>query len=344
MRAGKDEILHYITTEDSTEIEKLFERARAAREHFYGRDVYFRGLIEFSSYCKNNCLYCGLRNANTNLARYRLTKEQILDCCRLGAELGYKTYVLQSGEDEYFTDDSICDIVSAIRSEFPDTAITLSIGEKSREAYRAYFDAGADRYLLRHETANEAHYAKIHPKSMSARNRKNCLLALKEIGYEVGAGFMVGAPFQTAEDLAEDIAFLRELQPDMIGIGPFIPQSDTPFAACPAGTLELTLRMLALVRLAVPNALLPATTALGTISPDGREQGLNAGANVVMPNLSPGNVRKLYALYDNKICTGDEAAECRFCIERRIVNAGFTPVFCRGDKSAVAVEAGAAWA
>jgi biotin synthase len=342
MRIGKDEILHYITTEDSAETEKLFERARAAREHFYARDVYFRGLIEFSSYCKNNCLYCGLRNANTKLARYRLTQEEILGCCRLGAELGYKTFVLQSGEDQYFSDDRMCGIISAIRREFPDVAITLSVGEKPREAYQAFFDAGADRYLLRHETANEAHYEKIHPQSMSARNRKNCLGALKEIGFEVGAGFMVGTPFQTADNLAEDIAFLQELQPEMIGIGPFIPQSDTPFAAYPAGTLELTLRMLALVRLAVPNALLPATTALGTISPDGRERGLNAGANVVMPNLSPVAVRKRYALYDNKICTGDEAAECRFCIERRIVNAGFTPVFCRGDKSAV--EAGEKWA
>ncbi|MDR3239911.1 MAG: [FeFe] hydrogenase H-cluster radical SAM maturase HydE [Clostridiales bacterium] len=324
-------MLHFIQIEDAVEKDRLFQHARETCRQYYGDKIYFRGLIEFSSYCARNCSYCGLRASNRALARYRLTDEEILDCCAQGSALGYQTFVLQSGEDPHYTDERIVSIVSRIRRAFPQHAITLSLGEKSRESYEAFFRAGANRYLLRHETANEEHYRRLHPASMSLAARKQCLFTLKEIGYQVGAGFMVGSPFQTPEALLEDLRFLQELQPHMIGVGPFIPQSDTPLKAYPAGTLDMTLKMVALCRLIAPAALIPATTALGTISPFGREKGLAAGANVVMPNLSPKGVRKQYALYDNKICTGDEAAECRRCLENRLRVAGFTPDFSRGD-------------
>ncbi len=311
--------------------EELRAAADKARRAVYGDEVYIRGLIEFTNYCKNNCYYCGIRGGNKNAVRYRLEKSEILDCCREGYELGFRTFVLQGGEDPYFTDDKICEIVSAIRHNFPDCAITLSIGEKSRQSYKAYFDAGANRYLLRHETATEEHYRKLHPKELQLSNRKRCLYDLKEIGYQVGAGFMVGSPYQTPEYLLGDLRFLQELQPDMIGIGPFIPHAETKFAGFPAGKLKLTLRLLSILRLMFPYVLLPATTALGTIHPNGRELGLQAGANVVMPNLSPVRVRKLYDLYENKICTGEEAAQCRGCLERRVEAAGYRIVTAVGN-------------
>jgi biotin synthase len=326
-----EELLRYISTEDPRETEALFAAARGVRSVHYGRDVYFRGLVEFSNYCKNGCYYCGIREGNRRLRRYRLSLEEILDCCRLGDALGFRTFVFQSGEDPWFTEDRIVELVEAVRGEFPDHAITLSIGEWGRESYERFFRAGANRYLLRHETASEEHYRNLHPRRMSLRERKQCLFDLKDIGYQVGAGFMVGTPFQTPENLLEDLRFLQELEPHMVGIGPFLPQADTPFGAYPQGSFEQTLRMVALTRLLLPRALIPATTALGTISPLGRERGLMAGANVVMPNLSPQEVRKLYALYDHKICTGDEAAECRKCMEGRIRNFGFVPNMCRGD-------------
>jgi biotin synthase len=331
VRFSDDELLHYISTENPAEMEALFARARAEREKYYGRDVYFRGLIEFTNYCKNDCLYCGIRRSNSKVERYRLSLDQILHCAGLGSMLGYHTFVLQGGEDPYFTDERVVEIVGALHEKYPDCAITLSIGERSKEGYAAFRDAGAARYLLRHETANEAHYARLHPTSMSLENRKQCLFNLKALRFQVGSGFMVGTPFQTPENLLEDLRFLQELGPDMVGIGPFIPQSDTPFGAEPGGTMEQTLRMVALSRLLLPSALIPATTALGTIHGQGRENALLAGANVVMPNLSPKSVRKLYALYDNKICTGDEAAECLGCMTGRIKRAGFTPNMCRGD-------------
>ncbi|MBQ8640959.1 MAG: [Clostridia bacterium] len=309
----------------------LFSAADAKRREMYGDEVYIRGLIEFTNYCRNNCCYCGIRRDSRNTVRYRLTKEEILACCEEGYRLGFRTYVLQGGEDPYFTDAFVCGIVSEIRSRFPDCAITLSIGERTKEGYRAFFDAGANRYLLRHETANESHYRKLHPRSMSLQNRKQCLYNLKEIGYQVGSGFMVGSPYQTTENLIEDIRFLQDLQPDMIGIGPYITHADTPFASFENGSLPLTLRLIAVLRLMFPYALIPATTALGTIHPKGRELGLQAGANVVMPNLSPVRVRKLYALYENKICTGEEAAQCRGCLERRAASAGYRIVTARGD-------------
>mgnify|MGYP004587286511 FL=1 len=307
------------------------EEAVKVCQKTYGNQVFIRGLIEFTNFCKNDCYYCGIRRSNSQADRYRLTKEQMLDCCASGYELGFRTFVLQGGEDGYFTDDKICDLVSAIKEKYPDCAVTLSIGEKSKESYKRYFDAGADRYLLRHETADEAHYKKLHPEEMSLSHRKQCLWDLKEIGYQVGCGFMVGSPGQTVETLYEDLQFIRELQPHMVGIGPFISQKDTPFADKASGTMEQTLKLLAIIRLIQPHVLLPATTALGTIHPKGRELGILSGANVVMPNLSPVNVREKYKIYDNKICTGDEAAECRYCMENRMKSIGYEVAVSRGD-------------
>jgi biotin synthase len=310
---------------------ELFRAADSARRSVYGADVYIRGLIEFTNYCKNDCYYCGIRRGNANAKRYRLDAAQIFSCAERGYELGFRTFVLQGGEDPYYTDDMICGIVSGIKRRHGDCAVTLSIGEKSEKSYRAYWASGADRYLLRHETADSAHYRRLHPDSMSLENRKTCLWNLKKIGYQVGSGFMVGSPFQTTENMIADLRFLRELRPAMIGIGPYITHADTPFRNFPSGSAEMCLRLVAILRLMFPYALIPATTALGTIAPDGRERGLAAGANVVMPNLSPTSVRKYYLLYDNKICTGDEAAECRNCLEARVMLAGYKIVVSRGD-------------
>lgn len=303
--------------------EPLAEAADIRRRENYGDKVYIRGLIEFTNYCRNNCYYCGIRRDNKKAERYRLTKDEILLCCDEGYKLGFRTFVMQGGEDPHYTDEMICDIVSKIKSRYPDCAVTLSIGEKPRESYQAFFDAGADRYLLRHETADPEHYGKLHPEAMSLENRKECLFDLKEIGYQVGSGFMVGSPYQTTENLISDLRFLQKLQPDMIGIGPYITHADTPFAEFKSGNVMLTLRLVSILRLMFPYALIPSTTALGTIHPQGRELGLKAGANVVMPNLSPVSVRKLYSLYENKICTGEEAAQCRGCLERRVESAGY---------------------
>jgi len=309
----------------------LYRQAREVADSIYGKRVFKRGLIEFTNYCKNDCCYCGIRRSNANAERYRIEKEAILDCCTKGYELGYRTFVLQGGEDGYFTDERICGIVSSIRESYPDCAITLSIGEKSKESYQKYFEAGADRYLLRHETANEEHYGKLHPSELKLSNRKQCLYDLKGIGYQVGCGFMVGSPYQTMETLYEDLMFIKELEPHMVGIGPFIPQQDTPFAKEKAGTLEMTLRLLAIIRLIHPHVLLPATTALGTIHERGRELGILAGANVVMPNLSPTDVREKYKLYDNKACTGDEAAEGDANLCLRMAQIDYELVSDRGD-------------
>lgn len=303
--------------------EPLARAADIRRRENYGDKVYIRGLIEFTNYCRNNCYYCGIRRDNKKAERYRLTKEEILLCCDEGYRLGFRTFVMQGGEDPYYTDEMICDIVSEIKRRYPDCAVTLSIGEKPRESYQAFFDAGADRYLLRHETADSIHYGRLHPEKMSLENRKRCLYDLKDIGYQVGSGFMVGSPYQTTENLISDLRFLKKLKPDMIGIGPYITHADTPFAGFKNGDVMLTLRLVSILRLMFPYALIPSTTALGTIHPQGRELGLKAGANVVMPNLSPVSVRKLYSLYENKICTGEEAAQCRGCLERRVESAGY---------------------
>ncbi len=329
---SKEEFISLLQGHRDKELEEyLFEKSRRARHHYYGNEIYIRGLIEFTNYCKNDCYYCGIRKSNPHINRYRLTKEEILSCCASGYELGFRTFVLQGGEDSYYSDDRMVDIITSIKEAYPDCAITLSIGERSRESYRRFFDAGASRYLLRHETYNFDHYSYLHPEDLSPKHRQDCLFHLKEIGYQVGTGFMVGSPGQTFSYLAEDLLFLKRLNPQMVGIGPFIPHHDTKFAKEPAGSLELTLFLLGIIRLMLPKVLLPATTALGTIHPMGRERGIQAGANVVMPNLSPVGVRKDYSLYDNKICTGDEAAECRMCLQKRMESIGYQVVVSKGD-------------
>ncbi len=310
---------------------RLAALADEKRREVYGTDVYIRGLIEISNYCKNDCLYCGIRRSNKECDRYRLTSEEILLCCKEGYRLGFRTFVMQGGEDPYYTDDLLCDLISRVKSLYPDCAVTLSLGERSRESYQRLFNAGADRYLLRHETADKEHYGKLHPETMSWDNRMKCLHELREIGYQVGCGFMVESPYQSETELARDLKFIEEFRPDMCGIGPFISHKDTPFRDEPSGGCDLTCYLLSIIRLIYPNILLPATTALGTIDPMGREKGLKAGANVVMPNLSPVGVRKKYELYDNKICTGEEASECIECLRRRIDKAGYKMVTDRGD-------------
>ncbi|MDE6092290.1 MAG: [FeFe] hydrogenase H-cluster radical SAM maturase HydE [Ruminococcus sp.] len=320
-----------LETDDECALNLLTVYADETRQKYYGKKVFLRGLIEISSYCRNDCLYCGIRRSNANAERYRLNREEIMSCCENGYELGFRTFVMQGGEDSYFTDDFMCSLISEIKQEYPDCAVTLSLGERSCESYRRMKEAGADRYLLRHETASEELYRKLHPKEMSLENRKKCLFNLRKLGYQVGSGFMVGVPFQTTENIIEDLRFLQELRPHMIGIGPFVPHHDTPFSDEKSGTLGLTLKILGILRLMFPKVLIPATTALGTISPVGRELGLKNGCNVVMPNLSPVDVRKKYDLYDNKICTGEEAAECRICLHKRIESAGYEIVSERGD-------------
>ena len=311
--------------------EALRKKAVRVREQIYGKTVFVRGLIEISSFCKNNCYYCGIRGGNPKAERYRLTPEEILLCCREGWELGFRTFVLQGGEDPWFTDEVLCPLLRQIKTEFPACAVTLSLGERSRDSFQRLYDAGADRYLLRHETADKAHYEKLHPAAMSWEHRMECLRQLKEIGYQVGCGFMVGSPGQSARELAEDLKFIEEFHPAMCGIGPFIPHKDTPFGDQPGGSVELTCYLLSILRLIQPNLLLPSTTALGTLDPMGREKGIQSGANVVMPNLSPVSVRKKYMLYDNKICTGEESAQCRGCLSARMASIGYEIVTDRGD-------------
>lgn len=326
----KDNMIWLLENMDKKGKELLFDYARKTRNRCYGDRVFMRGLIEFSNICSRNCIYCGIRASNKNVARYRLTKDEILDCCKEGYDLGYRTFVLQGGEDGWYTADRVADIVSSIKELFPKVAVTLSLGERSYHDYRLWYEAGADRYLLRHETASRQLYERLHPDG-DFDNRRECLFSLKEIGYQVGAGFMVGLPGQSVYDLVEDIYFLKELNADMIGIGPFIPAQNTPLGKEGGGKVEDVLIMLALVRLMLPLTLLPATTAMGTLDPKGREKALKAGGNVVMPNLSPIATKSKYQLYDNKICTGDESAHCRICIENRINSIGMKVDMGRGD-------------
>lgn len=306
------------------------EKADALRQRHYRKDVYIRGLLEIGNACRNDCYYCGIRRSNKGCRRYILSREEILDCCEEGYELGFRTFVLQGGEGMASV-DRICVLVEEIKKRYPGCAVTLSLGEYSREDYRRMREAGADRYLLRHETADKAHYEKLHPPGMSFDNRMRCLHDLKDLGFQVGCGFMVGSPFQTPETLAADLKFVEEFQPQMCGIGPFIPQKDTPFGEHPPGTAEQTLYLLSLLRLIKPNLLLPATTALGTISPDGRERGIAAGANVVMPNLSPVSAREKYLLYDNKLTGGRESAQNLRELEKAMEGIGYRVVVSRGD-------------
>ncbi len=326
-----DIIRYYCENSTHEEHSALTSGANLLREEYYGRRVYLRGLIEFSSYCRNDCYYCGLRRSNIHAHRYRLSQEEILSCCESGYISGFRTFVLQSGEDMYYTDVRLSSIVHEIKARFPDCAVTLSVGERSSSSYKLLFDAGADRYLLRHETANQAHYNTLHPSGLSLQNRRQCLYDLKKIGYQIGAGFMVESPFQNFRTLAEDLAFIRELQPHMIGVGPFIPHKDTKFARFRTPSSSRTLIMLSLIRVMMPKVLLPATTALSTVDSLGREKGLKAGANVVMPNLTPAAYRRDYALYDNKPYTGEEALEGLERLTDRIISAGFIPDFSRGD-------------
>ena len=309
----------------------LAEAARSVRREIYGNDVYVRGLIEIGNICKNDCLYCGLRRSNDEVERYRLTPEEILSCADEGYDLGFRTFVLQGGEDSYFTDELLCKLIGEIKRKYPDCAVTLSLGERGNDSFRRLFEAGADRYLLRHETADSDHYARLHPAGMSFDHRMKCLAELREIGYQVGCGFMVGSPYQTAATIAKDLKFIEDFKPDMCGIGPFVAHHRTPFALFPGGTAEQTCFLLSIIRLIHPPVLLPATTALGTIDPFGREKGIEAGANVVMPNLSPVGVREKYEIYDNKICTGDESARCKDCLSARMASIGYRVVTARGD-------------
>lgn len=328
----KEEYVELLKQYDNKEVaERLAQEAVRLRKENYGEKVFIRGLIEFTNYCKNNCYYCGIRGGNKNAVRYRLSKEEILSCCENGYELGFRTFVLQGGEDLHYTDELMADIVREIKQKYPDCAVTLSIGERSYESYKILKEAGADRYLLRHETANEQLYGYLHPSNLSLKNRMKCLQDLKSLGYQVGAGFMVGSPTQTLENLAEELVFLKEFEPQMVGIGPFIPHHDTKFAEEEAGSVELTVFLLSIIRIILPKVLLPATTALATASEDGREKGLKAGANVVMPNLSPTDNRKKYDLYDNKVSTGGEAAESLEILNRLIEKAGYRMVKERGD-------------
>lgn len=320
-----------IEERDGEITELLRSRALEIRHAVYGKDVYVRGLIEISNYCKNDCLYCGIRKSNKSCSRYRLTEDDIVECCKEGYGLGFRTFVMQGGEDPYYTDERMAGIIKTVKSLMPDVAITLSLGERSRESYQRLFDAGADRYLLRHETANEEHYALLHPSELKYSERMRCLSDLKAIGYQTGAGFMVGSPHQTARHLANDLKFIESFQPEMCGIGPFIPQADTPFCEYPRGELELTCFLLSVIRIISPRVLLPATTALGSIHENGRELGILSGANVVMPNLSPPSVRKKYALYDGKISDGAESAQSLGALKERIESIGYRVCVCRGD-------------
>ena len=330
-RLEKGELLELLRGRDPEVSAYLQDRARRTALARYGNRVFVRGLIEFTNYCKNDCYYCGIRRSNRNAHRYRLTQEDILACCQLGHRLGFRTFVLQGGEDPWFTDHRLVELVREIKARHPDCAVTLSVGERSRESYRLLKEAGADRYLLRHETASPDHYARLHPPEQTLASRMECLHVLKELGYQVGAGFMVGSPYQTLEDLAEDLAFLQEFQPHMVGIGPFLSQHDTPFREFPNGSGELTLFLLSVIRLLLPGVLLPATTALGTLLPNGREEGILHGANVVMPNLSPEDAREKYTLYDNKLHSGAEAAESLGLLRESLAKIGYEIPVSRGD-------------
>ncbi len=327
----RGEFITLIKERDEENASYLASLAREEAVKIYGNGVFPRGLVEFTNYCKNNCYYCGIQGSNQHANRYRLSKDEILSACENGYQLGYRSFVLQGGEDPHYSDDVMVPIVSEIRKRYQDCAITLSLGERSKESYQKLYDAGADRYLLRHEAATPELYQKLHPESLSLEHRIQCLWNLKEIGYAVGTGFMVGAPYQTVENLVDDLLFIQKLDPQMVGIGPFVPHHDTKFKDYPSGTVELTTYLTSILRLMNPHLLLPATTALGTIDPRGREKGILAGANVVMPNLSPVAVRKDYSLYDNKICTGEEAAECAGCLGRRLASIDYELVFTRGD-------------
>ena len=329
----KEELVKLLSSFSERDRKYAAYKARDVSLSIFGRKIYSRGLVEISNYCRNDCYYCGIRKSNSNAVRYRLSEDEIYYCCDWGYEAGFRTFVLQGGEDSYFTDDLLVKIISSIKYKYSNCAITLSLGEKERSSYQRLFDAGADRYLLRHETACDSHYSLLHPPALTLRERKRCLYDLREIGFQTGCGLMVGSPFQTKENLADDLLFMKEFGPQMVGIGPFIPHRDTPFRDRPAGSAEDSLFMLSLVRLMHPRVLLPATTALGTVRSDGREQGILAGANVVMPNITPLEARKNYMLYDNKIGTSDDPLESLAYVRQKIEGIGYEIPIERGDYS-----------
>lgn len=321
-------ILDNYTKDDAEFAQRL---AVDIRKSIYNNTIFIRGLIEISNFCKNGCYYCGINRDNKTCSRYRLTKDEILLCCENGYNLGFRTFVMQGGEDNHFTDEVICDIVREIKERYPDCAITLSLGEKSYNSYKALYDAGADRYLLRHETADSEHYSILHPDDLSLENRLECLYNLKKIGFQTGCGFMVGSPYQTTEHIAKDLKFIEEFDPQMCGIGPFLPHKDTIFADKDKGSLEMTLFMLSLIRIMKPAILLPSTTALGTLKEGGREMGILSGANVIMPNLTPETAKDKYMLYDNKLRTGLESSEGLEQLKRKFTEIGYEIVTDRGD-------------
>ncbi len=326
-----DEYEYLIENRTPVYAEILTGKAVEERKKIYGNSVYIRGLIEISNICKNDCHYCGIRRGNKKCERYRLAKEQILSCCEEGYGLGFRTFVMQGGEDSYFSDEVICDVISEIKKRYSDCAVTLSLGERSYDSYKRLYDAGADRYLLRHETADKEHYEKLHPSELSFERRMECLDNLKKIGFQTGCGFMVGSPYQTNKTLAKDLKFIEEFKPHMCGIGPFVPHRETIFKDMPQGTVELTCYLLSVIRLISPSILLPSTTALGTIDPEGREKGILSGANVVMPNLSPADAKSKYELYNNKLTGGAEAAENKRILEEKMKKIGYEIVTVRGD-------------
>ena len=328
---SRDEWMTLLSSLDIEEREYLRAKAQEVATSIYGHGVFVRALLEISSYCRNNCYYCGIRASNRNAQRYRLTKEEILECCKEADALGFNTFVMQGGEDPMQNDAWVVDVVKSIRAAYPDKAITLSVGERSDEAYAAFKEAGANRFLLRHETRNDEHYAHLHPDMMSSENRRHCLMTLKRLGFQTGSGMMIGSPGQTDEHLYEDIRFLEELQPQMIGIGPFLPATDTPFENQNHGSADKTILMLSLLRLRFPKVLLPATTALATLCPNGMECAIMAGANVVMPNVSPVEQRKKYSIYDNKKSTGAESAQQMQQLEDRLNAIGYHIDYSRGD-------------
>jgi len=325
------DMMKLINCNESEDMEYLMKKAVQARESVYGRDIYIRGLIEISNICRNDCLYCGIRKSNKNVKRYRLSKEDILSCADKGYKLGFRTFVLQGGEDIFFSDDFLCELISEIKGKYRECAVTLSLGERSLESYQKLYEAGADRYLLRHETATKEHYEKLHPTNMSFDNRIKCLEELKSIGYQTGCGMMIGSPYQTDADILRDIRFIEKFRPHMVGIGPFIPHEDTCFAKQPAGSVNLTLRIMAIIRLMMPNVLLPSTTALATLCKDGHRSGIMAGCNVIMPNLSPDYAKDNYTLYNNKANTGTEDALKLALLSEKMSELGYKIVTERGD-------------
>lgn len=328
---SRDEWMILLSSLDYGEREYLRVKAQEVAVSHYGKGIFVRALLEISSYCKNNCYYCGIRASNRDAQRYRLSKEEILECCKEADALGFNTFVLQGGEDPVQNDAWVVDVVKAIRAAYPEKAITLSVGERSAEAYAAFKEAGANRFLLRHETRNDEHYSQLHPSMMSSENRRQCLMTLKRLGFQTGSGMMIGSPGQTDEHLYEDIRFLEELQPQMIGIGPFLPATNTPFENHSPGSADKTILMLSLLRLRFPNVLLPATTALATLCSNGMERAISAGANVVMPNVSPVEQRKKYSIYDNKKSTGAESAQQMQQLENRLNAIGYHIDYGRGD-------------